>query len=105
VSIATIKDLESPVAYGAELKEQIQCLAQIENRLPQRLKDFMLCSAGIYHEGFSTYLNGSNEDLVNTMPHERYMDKLHQYFGTDSEKIDKAYESVRKRIHKISLSG
>lgn len=102
VDLATAADIPAPVHYATELREKMTALAQIEDVLPQRTREFLTCAAGVYHEGFSAYLEMSNEDAAGTMNYQRYMAKCQAYFGTSQEKVDKLYANIRTRIYRTA---
>lgn len=103
VDLATLADVAAPVAYGLEIKERIEALAQIENVLPERTKEFLLCAAGQYHEGFSNLLGISNEIAVETMNYAKYMLKVQTYFGTTPDKVNRLFDNIRTRIYQTSV--
>jgi hypothetical protein len=103
VDISTCTEVPAGPQYGAELKERLTALSQVEAFLPQRTKEFLLCAAGHYHEGLSVFMKVSNSDAVDHMSHDRYMAKVQEYFGTNQEKVDRLYENIRARIHQTSV--
>ena len=102
VDLATAADIPAPVHYATEIREQLTALAQIEDVLPKRTREFLICAAGVYHEGFSAYLEMSNEEAAGTMNYQRYMAKCQAYFGTSQEKVDKLYANIRTRIYRTA---
>ena len=100
--LSTAAELAEPVNYAAEIKEQIVALSQIEDVLPERTKEFLLCAAGQYHEGFSIYLKTQNDLAAETMNYGRYMVKLQTYFNTTPEKVEKLFSSIRNKIYQTT---
>lgn len=100
--LSTAAELAEPVNYAVEIKEQIMALSQIENVLPERTKEFLLCAAGQYHEGFSLYLKVQNDLAAEKMNYGRYMVKLQTYFNTTPEKVEKLFSSIRNKIYQTT---
>ncbi len=98
VDIETMNDLEAPQSFSNELRERLFALSQIERRLPPRTKEFLLCAAGQYHEGFSSFLNQGNDVAVDAMNYDKYMNKLHSYFDVEPGRVARLYEHIRNTI-------
>lgn len=104
VALDTLNDLEAPVAYGTEVRERLQALATIEHVLPERTKEFLMCAAGQYHAGFSTYLKCSNEDAVDNMAYQKYLAHLQSYFNVTPESTERLFTNIRKKVHKVNTA-
>ncbi len=102
VALDTLNELEAPASYGIEIKERLQALASIEHKLPERTREFLLCAAGQYHEGFSEFLKCGNDDAVDNMTYPKYMDQLQDYFKVTAACTEKLFTNIRKHIHKVN---
>lgn len=102
VPIESLNDIEAPPSYGQEVRERIKALSQIEHKLPDKTRQFLMCAAGQYHEGFSLYLTISNEEAVDAWDYEKYMSKLQAYFGTTPERTAKLFQALRNQIHRCN---
>ncbi len=100
-SIDTMTELVAPIDYAAELKERITALSKIEHKLPERTKAFLLCAAGQYHEGFSTFLTCNNVDEAERISWEKYMNKVQQYFGVSPQRTTQLFSKIRAFIYEI----
>ena len=95
VDISVLADVAAPPAYGEMLQDHLQALAAVEHRLNQRAKDFLLCCAGHFHEGFSEFLELDNTDAVEQWTYDRYMSQCRKYFETTPERVEKLFSSIR----------
>lgn len=99
VDIANLNDVEAPAAHGQELRERLLSLTKIEHRIPPRTKEFLLCAAGVHHEGFSEFLDQSNETLADKMEYGKYMGKVQEYFETTPQRVERLFTNLRSTIY------
>lgn len=104
VDVATLADVAAPPQYGAMLKDRLQALAAVEHKLSPRAKDFLMCAAGQYHEGFSKWLQVNNDDAADEWPYQRYMREAQKYFDVSAEKVERLYASIRNYAHQTNLT-
>jgi len=103
VDIAVLADVSAPPQYGQLLQDHLQALVKVEHKLNQRAKDFLLCCAGHYHEGFSEFLNCSNDSAADEWPYQRYMQQCQKYFETTPERVEKLFNSIRKFAYQTNV--
>jgi hypothetical protein len=103
LSLEAVMDIAAPVQYGLEVRERLLALAKIENAFPERTKEFLLCAAGHYHDGFSAYLKCQNDMAVDTMQYEKYLTKLQKYFMVTPEKTEMLFRNIRNKIYRVNL--
>lgn len=92
--------LEAPPVYGQEIVERLQALAAIEDSLPERTKEFLLCAAGQYHEGFSAFLKARNDDVSMSLDYNKYMTKLQTYFNVSTPALERLFRNLRNKIYR-----
>lgn len=97
---SVVEAVPDAVSYANELKERLTALAQIENKLPERTRLFLMAAMGQPNAGFSEFLNCDNVEAVEAMGWERYMSKLHTFFNTTPARTAVVYDNINKLIHR-----
>lgn len=96
VDIAVLADVSAPPQYGALMSDHLQALEKVQHKLSDRVKQYLHCAAGQYHEGLSQFLGASNEELSDEWPYHRYLSKVRQFFDISETQEDQLYASIRR---------
>jgi hypothetical protein len=102
VPLESLATVEAPPVFGSEIHEGLSALAQIEHKLPERTREFLLCAAGQYHDGFSAYLKRGNDDAVETMDYSKYLTCLQKYFGITPERTERLFSNIRRHVYGVN---
>lgn len=105
VSMDAVKEQANPESDVPEIKERLQALASIENKLPVRTRNLIKAAMGVKDDGFSAYLKQCNTVAIERMNYERYTNKLYEYYGTTSERMLVVYQNINKLIHRTKPNG
>jgi hypothetical protein len=105
VPLDSLITVAAPVDYGLEVRERLQALAQIEHRFSERTKEFLVCAAGVYNEGFSRFLKVGNDEAIEKMDYAKYMARLQAYFNASPENVERLFRNLRNRIHHCADTG
>ena len=81
-----------------EVRHALMSLAALEHRMSPKVREFLHCAAGVYHEGLSEFLGKPNDDLVEAVPYSRYLDKLRSYFEISEQQTERLFERLRPHL-------
>lgn len=103
VDIDVLADVSAPLQYGQALQDHLQALTAVEHKLNQRAREFLMCCAGQYHAGFSTFLKVNNDDVADVWSYERYMQQAQKYFDVTPEKVAKLFRGIRNYAYSTNV--
>lgn len=98
VDVAVLTDVTAPPSYGSHLKELLEGIASLEEKLPPKAQQLLMCLAGHHDKGFSEYIEVDNTEAVEAWSYERYLRKVRNYFEVTEEQTNRLFKFIAKRI-------
>lgn len=96
-------EVVAPIQYGALFQDHLRVLEQVDHKLNQRAREFLLCMAGQHHAGFSEFLQANNEDLADEWPYQKYLKATQKYFDVSTEKVERLFAGIRKFAYQTNV--
>jgi hypothetical protein len=96
VSTESLSELEAPQPYLSHIRDYIEVLAKLSDRMRPTTQRFLMCCAGQYDPGFSAYLEENNSEAVEVMAYSRYLSKAKRYFELTDKEVSKIFSRLRQ---------
>lgn len=96
VSTESLSELEAPQPYLSHIKDYLEILAKLSDRMRPSTQRFLMCCAGQYDAGFSAYLEENNTEAVEVMAYSRYLSKAKRYFELTDKEVTKIFTRLRQ---------
>lgn len=96
-----LEGLQAEVAgpqYLEHIRDQLQSLVSLQDRMKPRLQKFLLAAAGHHDPDFSAWLNADNSDLASDMRYEQYMKKACTFFGYSEDQVQNIFSRIRAHL-------
>lgn len=87
-----------PAPEVSPLKETLQALVQLEHRMSNEVRRFLVCAAGHHDENLSDWLGVRNDDAAEYMPYPKYLAKLRDYFGVTEHQTEQLFSKLRPHL-------
>lgn len=98
VSLETLVALEAPASYMSHIREPLEALADLGDRIRPDVQRFLLCCAGKFDEEFSSFIKEDNSKAIDVMAYSRYLSKARKFFGYSEGQVDRLFAKLRLHI-------
>jgi hypothetical protein len=95
VNTEVLTDLEAPPSYLDHVKDYLEVLAKLSDRMRPDVQRFLLCCAGHYDQEFSQFLGLNNSEAIEDMAYSRYMGKARKHFKYSENQVTKLFAKLR----------
>jgi hypothetical protein len=93
-------DIEAPKSSAHHIKETLEALIKvaIDRKMRPDVQQFIMCCAGHYDEGFSSFLGMNNDQAVEDMPYHRYLTKATKHFRFTDTQVQNLFSKLKTHI-------
>jgi len=95
VNTEALTDLEAPASYMDHVKDYLEVLAKLSDRMRPDVQRFLLCCAGHYDPEFSQFLGSNNSEAIEDMAYSRYIGKARKHFNYSETQVTKLFAKLR----------
>lgn len=90
-----INKIAAPDPYMAHIRDHLETMSKVGERMKPKLQRFMLCCAGHYDREFSEFLECDNSEAADRMDYEKYLKKAKQFFEFTDDQIDRVFSRMK----------
>jgi hypothetical protein len=90
-----VNKVTAPDGYLSHVKDHLETLVRVGERMQPELQRFMLCCAGHFDREFSEFLKRDNSVAIDCMAYERYLERAKKFFGYTDEQVGKVFTKLR----------
>jgi len=87
----SLNKIAAPETYMEHIKDHLETLTKVSEKMRPELKRFLMCCAGHYDRDFSEFLERDNTEAADNMAYEKYMKKAQQFFEFSDEQVQKVF--------------
>jgi hypothetical protein len=98
VSTEELAEVESQTSYLEHIKDRLEGLVRVSERLTPKVQRFLMACAGQYDQGFSEFLETNNAEAVEEMAYSRYLGRARTYFGYTPKDVQRLFSSLRTQL-------
>lgn len=98
VSTEELAEVESQGNYLDHIKDRLEGLVRISERMAPKVQRFLMACAGQYDKEFSQFLQTNNAEAVEEMAYSRYLGQVRAYFGYSPNDVKKLFNSLRSQL-------
>jgi hypothetical protein len=90
-----VNRVTAPGGYLDHVKDHMETLVRVGERMHPELQRFILCAAGHFDAEFSEFLKRDNSTAIDSMSYERYLERARKFFGFTEVQVGKVFYKLR----------
>jgi len=93
-----VNRVTAPCEYLSHIKDHMETLVKVGERMQPELQRFILCCAGRHDVEFSEHLKRDNSLAIDSMSYDRYLDRATKFFGFTDVQVAKVFSKLRSYL-------